>query len=275
MVFTDSKQWELVGITSYGYGCATENPGVYTRITAFLTWIQQIVNNTSSQMSAMKYICNRNDPCGCSRRPVKTGRIIGGETALHDSWSWTISIQIGNKHVCGGSILNERYIITAATCTIKINNLSSISVCAGTNRLSGTCGQRHEIQNIINHPSYDSKTYENDIALIQVKVPFDFTDKSIARICLPNTTPSDQYPETGTDVIAVGWGKKEAGQQPDTLQQVTIQVVDEFTDNCNDILKNRLVQLCAGAPGKGKTLLFNRCFSFVSSLLLSCRHLCR
>ncbi len=241
---------------------------LYLFALVFLSFVQD--------MYAMEYICNRKDPCGCSRRPVNTARIFGGETALHDSWSWTISIQIGNNHFCGGSILNEQYIITAATCLIdRMNNLSSISVCAGTNRLSGTCRQRREIKNVFNHPSYKHETFENDIALIQVKVPFNFIDKSIARICLPNTTHSDQYPETGTDVIAVGWGQNEAGQHPDTLQQVTIQVVDEFTDTCDSILSNYLVQLCAGAPGKGKTLLFNRCFSFVSSLLFSCRHLYR
>ncbi len=224
-------------------------------------------------MSAMKYICNRSDPCGCSRRPVNMAKIIGGEPALQDSWSWTISLRNGSNHFCGGSILNERYIITAAHCLVEIINLSNITVCAGTNRLSGTCQQRREIRTIINHPSYKNETFENDIALIQVKVPFDFTDTSIARICLPNKAHYDQYPETGTDVIAAGWGRNEAGQQPDTLQQVTIQVVDEFTDTCNDVLKNRLLQLCAGAPGKGKTLLFHRCFSFFSSLLFSCRHL--
>ncbi len=57
MVFTDSKHWELVGITSYGRGCATEYPGVYTRITAFLTWIEQIVNNSSSQSSNLRCSC--------------------------------------------------------------------------------------------------------------------------------------------------------------------------------------------------------------------------
>jgi hypothetical protein len=234
----------------------------------FVSFVQDV--------SAMKYMCNRNDPCGCSRRPVNRVKIFGGKPALHDSWSWTISIQNGKNHFCGGSILNERYIITAAHCLIdKMNILSNITVCAGTNRLSRTCRQRHEIQTIINHPSYNNDTYENDIALIQVKVPFNFTDTSIARICLPNKAHSDQYPETGTDVIAIGWGKNEASQQSDTLQQVKIQVLDEFNDTCDSVLNNYLVQLCAGAPGKGKTLLFNRCFSFVSSLSLSCRHLSR
>jgi hypothetical protein len=194
---------------------------------------------------------------------------------LQDTWSWTISLRDRNNHFCGGSILNEQYIITAAHCLVKMNTLSSITVCAGINRLSDTCRQRREIQNVINHPSYNSETYENDIALIQVKVPFNFTSKSIARICLPNTAHNNEYPEPGTDVIAVGWGRTKAIDQSDTLQQVTVKVVDEFTNNCDSVLQNYQLQLCAGAFGKGKAVLFNRCFSFLALLLLSCRHLSR
>jgi hypothetical protein len=57
MVFTNSRRWELIGITSYGDGCATEYPGVYTRVTAFLTWIQQFVNNISSSSSSHRCSC--------------------------------------------------------------------------------------------------------------------------------------------------------------------------------------------------------------------------
>ncbi len=60
MAFTDSKRWELIGITSYGYSygysyggrCAIEYPGVYTRIIAFVTWIQQSINKISAQSSS-------------------------------------------------------------------------------------------------------------------------------------------------------------------------------------------------------------------------------
>jgi secreted trypsin-like serine protease len=228
-------------------------------------------------MSAAKYMCNYKDSCGCSRRPVTTSRILGDERVLQNTWSWTISLRDEkNRHFCGGSILNERYVITAAHCFAnKKHILSSITVCAGTNRLSDTCRQPREIKNVINHPSYNDATFANDIALIQVKVPFNFTDTSIARICLPNIAHNKEYPKPGTDVIAVGWGENEAGQSQDMLKQVTVQVVDEFQDNCDyeSVLYNHSIQLCAAAPGKGKTLLFNRCFPFISSLFLSSRHL--
>ena len=43
MVYSaDSKRWYLIGITSYGQGCALSGyPGVYTRVSAYLSWIRQ------------------------------------------------------------------------------------------------------------------------------------------------------------------------------------------------------------------------------------------
>ncbi len=43
MMFTESKQWVVVGITSYGYGCANPDySGVYTRLSYYLAWIRSM-----------------------------------------------------------------------------------------------------------------------------------------------------------------------------------------------------------------------------------------
>jgi hypothetical protein len=57
MVFTAEKRWELVGITSYGFGCAKYRSGVYTRIPPFLTFIHRILNNTSSRHPTATCAC--------------------------------------------------------------------------------------------------------------------------------------------------------------------------------------------------------------------------
>jgi secreted trypsin-like serine protease len=113
---------------------------------------------------------------------------------------------------------------------------------------------------------FDSETNEHDIALIEVKVVFNFTDKSIVPICLPEAIHSNDYPEVGTDVIAVGWGRTQASNQSDTLQQVTLKVVNESTNGCDTVVHNYTLQLCAFASGKGKTCLFNCSFLFIFHL---------
>jgi uncharacterized protein YutE (UPF0331/DUF86 family) len=57
MVFTAAKRWELVGITSYGFGCAKTHSGAYTRITAFLTFIHTTLNDTSPRLSTITCAC--------------------------------------------------------------------------------------------------------------------------------------------------------------------------------------------------------------------------
>ncbi|CAF1565947.1 unnamed protein product, partial [Adineta steineri] len=46
MMFTTSNQWELVGVTSTGYGCAkAQAMGVYTRVAYYQSWINQTTSN--------------------------------------------------------------------------------------------------------------------------------------------------------------------------------------------------------------------------------------
>ena len=47
MMFTTSNQWVLVGLTSFGYGCARQDySGVYTRVAAYHDWIQSFTNDS-------------------------------------------------------------------------------------------------------------------------------------------------------------------------------------------------------------------------------------
>ena len=62
LLYTASQQWELVGITSYGDGCARANAaGVYTRVAFYQNWIATTTSNaftnpTSSDSSDVNKI---------------------------------------------------------------------------------------------------------------------------------------------------------------------------------------------------------------------------
>ena len=45
------------------------------------------------------------------------GQIVGGVEAIPNSWPWMVSLRNRRgRHYCGGSILNDRWIITTADC---------------------------------------------------------------------------------------------------------------------------------------------------------------
>ncbi|XP_053190083.1 chymotrypsin A-like [Scomber japonicus] len=54
--------------------------------------------------------------------PVVTGysRIVNGEEAVPHSWPWQVSLQdYTGFHFCGGSLINENWVVTAAHCNVR------------------------------------------------------------------------------------------------------------------------------------------------------------
>ena len=74
---------------------------------------------------------------GCGRRNVAP--IVGGESAVPNSWPWAVAIfqrssrdPTKRQFICGGSIINRRFIMTAAHCVVRYEGmLKAISVARG------------------------------------------------------------------------------------------------------------------------------------------------
>ncbi|UJR18656.1 hypothetical protein I4U23_005564 [Adineta vaga] len=200
------------------------------------------------------YTCaNETTSCGCSKRIYVILKIGGGESAVLNKWNWIVSLRDTNQHFCGGSIVNEWYIITAAHCLNKRQNfLSRITVCAGTFRLSDSCRQQRAIDSIVLHPSYNDETFENDIALIRLFTPLDFSDTKLTPICLPEDDRPEKHLEIGRKVVAIGWGRVNTNFSSNELQQATFKIRDQSSIHCKHVSNSRL-QLCAGGRGKNSS----------------------
>ncbi|XP_061613076.1 polyserase-2 isoform X2 [Phyllopteryx taeniolatus] len=67
----------------------------------------------------------------CGRPTLQENRIVGGMDASDGAWPWQVSVQKDAGHVCGGSIITENWILSAAHCFPNPSDLSSYIVYAG------------------------------------------------------------------------------------------------------------------------------------------------
>jgi len=180
--------------------------------------------------------------------PLTSSYIVGGKEAARESLPWQLSVQTpGGWHFCGASIINEGWALTAAHC---VNAGDNIRVVAGAHsKRSG--GKKYVVKTVIPHAQYNSGNMHNDIALLEIDGSMDLSSSAIQPVCMPNR--GYEWPADSQFIVS-GWGTlSSGGRSPDTLQQVTVPIVD--FDKCasqNWMSTSWKKVLCAGLEQGGK-----------------------
>ena len=55
---------------------------------------------------------------GCGKRPL-SARVVNGQNAAPHSWPWQVSLRVRGRHICGGSLIRNNWIVTAAHCVYR------------------------------------------------------------------------------------------------------------------------------------------------------------
>lgn len=157
----------------------------------------------------------------------KTIRIVGGEKAPRP-YPYQISLQVlvqqyiaifptgkyEYMHNCGGSIVSETCVLTAAHCVVDYKP-EQLSILAGTNKLRFGGGERFYVRDIHVHPNY-KELVTSDIAVMKINSSFTFSDR-IAPIKY-----SSKVIDSGENCTLTGWGYTNpfrVGLPPNDLQR--------------------------------------------------------
>lgn len=129
-------------------------------------------------------------------------RIIGGFSAIEKQFPFHVSLRNKRNHVhfCGGSIINEQFVLTAAHCLFITSPKSFYGLVNITHSIA--IGTRIEFSQMILHPKFSTRTARNDIALIRTKKLIVFSI-----FVKPIWLPTKKSIEPGTKAIVSGWGR--------------------------------------------------------------------
>lgn len=186
-------------------------------------------------------------------------RIIGGVAADPSDYPWAVALLRANvtdpfnAQFCGGSLIADRWVLTAAHCVEDFSSASNLEVAVGIANLDSISNSdRIVVNNIFVHPNYDAVLQDNDIALLELA-----TASSNATLALANNALTDSiYADTNSMMTIIGWGATTtpvtSTSFPLLLQEVEIPPYD--FSRCRDIYGRTLTSnmICAsGTPAGG------------------------
>ncbi|CAG7823756.1 unnamed protein product [Allacma fusca] len=157
----DNKQG-VIGVVSWGEGCADKRyPGVYTKVSAYLDWIQSTMDK------------------------AKSGRTVLAPwpKTVQFKYPSVVEIKANGVRICSGAIINKYWILTAAHCATS--GVGSLEVIAGRSNRKDETAQEVGVNEIVLHDQYNGITKANDIALLKVTPKLQYAIRSLRPVILP------------------------------------------------------------------------------------------
>lgn len=192
--------------------------------------------------------------------------ILGGEETDPDEYPWMAMLGYedgrGRKsYGCGGTLINERYVVTAAHCVDRMRvrklvdvrlgewDLDTIEDCSATRCFVGYQDD-YLIEKIIVHEQYSSKNLNkiHDIALLKLNKTVERTEL-VAPICIPTPEMVNSINVEESTFDVTGWGKTETGFS--SHRKMKVSLPGQTIDVCNKAFAAAKVnftesQLCVG-----------------------------
>ena len=185
--------------------------------------------------------------CECGI-PNGSKRIIYGTKVLNNKYPWVVYLKVrnaknGEEGGCTGSIINDRFIITAAHCLETSKEMSDVKVYLTTscNKKATANGEPLPVKNFWAHELYRKPGLGRDIGLIELETPLVFTD-TFRPVCLFNSRNVD-------NLFVAGWGVTNFGfilRESNCLLETGLTIVSDAKCTQTYGYLNPEYMMCAG-----------------------------
>ncbi|XP_054729066.1 trypsin-like [Anastrepha obliqua] len=203
---------------------------------------------------------NESNPTQVSRPYLLTengSKIIGGSPVGITSAPWQVSLRLkknefnyGYGHICGGSVITTRVVISAAHCTVNsavtpltYRAASEFTIVMGSVYLYEVTPYtlQFNVLEVVPNPDYDSTTLQNDVALFFIDGLIPENYATVAPISL-----NRQALSAGVNCTVTGWGITESGIVWPELLSAVVPIV--ASSQCNTSYEGAITQgmICAG-----------------------------
>ncbi|XP_055108667.1 transmembrane protease serine 6 isoform X2 [Symphalangus syndactylus] len=211
--------------------------------------------------------------CDCGLQGPSS-RIVGGAVSSEGEWPWQASLQVRGRHICGGALIADRWVITAAHCFQEDSMASPVlwTVFLGkvwqNSRWPGEVS--FKVSRLLLHPYHEEDSHDYDVALLQLDHPV-VRSAAVRPVCLPARSHffepglhcwitgwgALREGALGTDAVALFYGWRNQGSETcgwpisNALQKVDVQLIPQ--DLCSEAYRYQVTprMLCAGYR-KGK-----------------------
>ncbi|XP_037932410.1 chymotrypsin-2-like [Teleopsis dalmanni] len=180
---------------------------------------------------------------------ARDGKIVNGTDAKDGEFPFMVSLRRGVRHSCGATLLNPKWVLTAAHCVARAKP-EKLNIQYGNIKLNQNSTKIGNVSKIYVHEGYlPSNNYINDIALLKLKEPLKF-NKKVNSVRLPEIK---QITPGNKSATLIGWGLNATGGViQNRLQKVELQTFTDDECSRRHEVQLHTTTLCAGVPNGGK-----------------------
>uniref|UniRef100_A0A182PAX3 Peptidase S1 domain-containing protein n=1 Tax=Anopheles epiroticus TaxID=199890 RepID=A0A182PAX3_9DIPT len=241
-------RWELQGIVSFTAlrdaemaVCDTQQYAAFVKLRYYKGWIGSVLDGTWQWSKSDKLVQLDEDggkptvrpadmPTDCGKRKITTRPlIVNGVRSVAGEWPWHAAVfAVGKRsreYRCGGTLVSQRYILTAASCAADWHHRKRpFVVQLGQHQLWESALTGREVRVLDVESSEDST-----LALLKLEVDVEYDDY-IQPICLPAGDPVGE--RIGTGGLIAGYGQTDPDGDPSAYLQAALMPIVDRTNAC-------------------------------------------